>query len=193
MEETAKFFNDEGAKLASEGFHKEAIAYLKKGLDIEPDNSLIWFNLGLSYYALKQKDESRTAMIYSLYYNPADADAWDSLGVILFEMGDFKNSARAYKEALKLEPYVGRIWNNYGSLLFAVSEYKEACRAFESALSLDSDLPDAVFNLKDTYLELGMKDKAEICAGILKQMNYCEDGEEGAEPEKEAACKKNNL
>lgn len=172
MNETADFFNDTGAQLASEGFHAEAIAYLKKGLVLEPHNSLLWFNLGLSYYALKQQNESKNAFFQAVQCNPADADAWDSLGVILCDMGEQEAAEKAYKQAVMLEPYTGRIWNNYGTLLFNMSQYDEARNAFESAITLDPDLGDAVFNLCDTYSKLNMPEKAEKCRLILKDMNY---------------------
>ena len=85
MQESAQFFNDTGVSMSMQGFHNEAIACLKKGLALEPDNSLMWLNLGLSYYAAKRQNDSKFALFQSLKYNPYEADAWDSLGLVLFE------------------------------------------------------------------------------------------------------------
>ena len=88
MQETADFFNDSAVMLAAEGCHSEAIACLRRGLQLEPFSSLMWFNLGLSYYALDDKDNSRYALYEAARCNPFDADIWDTLGVVLHETGE---------------------------------------------------------------------------------------------------------
>jgi len=71
MQETADFFNDSAVMLAAEGCHSEAIACLRRGLQLEPYSSLMWFNLGLSYYALDDKDNSFKAFnTFSLVTSP---------------------------------------------------------------------------------------------------------------------------
>lgn len=174
MQESAQFFNDTGVNLARQGLHNEAIACLKKGLTFEPDNSLIWLNLGLSYYAAKRQADCKYALFQSVKYNPHEPDAWDSLALILYETGDLDRAEIAYESAIMLEPSNGRIWNNYGTLLFNKERYEDARKAFESAVTLQPDLGDAVFNLRDTYLELGDKELAEKCTNILKDIHYKE-------------------
>ena len=115
MEETADFFNDSAVSLAAEGCHTEAIACLRRGLQLEPYNSLMWFNLGLSYYALNEKDNARHALYQAVRCDPFDADIWDTLGVVLHETGEIDASRLAYTKALELEVENGRIWNNYGT------------------------------------------------------------------------------
>ena len=128
----------------------------------------------MSYYAAKRQNDSKFALFQSLKYNPYEADAWDSLGLVLFETGDIDQAERAFESAIKLEPENGRVWNNYGTVLFNKENYRAARRAFESAVTLDPEMGDAVFNLRDTYLELGMNDLAERCNKILKEMDYQE-------------------
>ena len=174
MIESAQFFNDMGVKMAMEGLHNEAIACLKKGLTFELDNGLIWLNLGLSYYAAENQMDCKFALSQSIKYNPEEPDAWDSLGLVLFKLGELDQAERAFERALRLEPSNGKIWNNYGAVLFNKERYKDACKAFESAITLEPDLGDALFNLRDTYLELGNNELAEKCSGILKDIHYKE-------------------
>ncbi|CEM63127.1 tetratricopeptide repeat protein [Treponema phagedenis] len=178
MKETADYLNDFAVTLAAEGLHAEAIACLRKGLRMEPHNSLMWFNLGLSYYALKKKTDCTSALYQAARCDPFDADIWDTLGVILHETGEIEAAQKAYMRALNLESDSGRIWNNYGTLLFNKKEYTEALRSFETAVSLMPDLGDAVFNLRDTYLVLKNDEKAAICTKLLEQMNYPDEEKE---------------
>ena len=170
MQETADFFNDSAVMLAAEGCHSEAIACLRRGLQLEPFSSLMWFNLGLSYYALDDKDNSRHALYEAARCNPFDADIWDTLGVVLHETGEMEASRLAYTKALELETENGRIWNNYGTLLFNEEKYEQARRAFESALTLDPNAEDAIFNLRDTYTMLGNKKLARKCSKIIDRL-----------------------
>ena len=167
MEETADFFNDSAVNFAAEGCHTEAIACLRRGLQLEPYNSLMWFNLALSYYALNEKDNSRHALYQAARCNPFDADFWDTLGVVLHETGEMEASRMAYTKALDLEAENGRIWNNYGTLLFNEEKYEQARHAFESALTLAPDSEDTLFNLRDTYAMLGKKMLAKKCSKML--------------------------
>ncbi len=167
MKETADYFNDLAVHLAADGLHKEAVACFKRGLQLEPKNSLLWFNLGLSYYALHEKEHSCEVLMQAARYNPADADIWDTLGVILHETGELESSRKAYMKALDLEVNNGRIWNNYGTLLFNEEKYDQARRAFESALTLDPESEDTLFNLRDTYKVLGNEPLAEQCNALL--------------------------
>jgi len=184
MEETADFFNDSAVTLAAEGLHTEAIACLRRGLQLEPYSSLMWFNLGLSYYALNEKDNSRNALYQAIRCDPFDADIWDTLGVVLHETGEIEASQRAYLKALDLEAENGRIWNNYGTLLFNAEKYEQARRAFESALTLAPDSEDTLFNLRDTYTMLGKTMLAKKCShmiDILSVKNTKDNTEKRAE------------
>ncbi|PIE98331.1 MAG: hypothetical protein CR988_03290 [Treponema sp.] len=172
FEETAEYFNDTATALAAEGFHDEAVVCLKKGLLIDPYNGILWFNLGLSYRALHRSIDSVSALTEAAKLSPDDADIWDTLGIVLFEIGSYKEASIAYKQALKLDTFQGRIWNNYGTLLFSQKKYDDARQAFESAIALDPNMGDAVFNLRDTYLELGQSERAKICDKILDDLNY---------------------
>ncbi len=177
MKENADYFNNLAVNLAADGLHDEAVACFRYGLRLEPDNSLLWFNLGLSYYALKDREHSCEVLMQAARYNPWDADIWDTLGVVLHETGKLEASHDAYKKALELETDNGRIWNNYGTLLFNEEKYEQARRAFESALTLDPQSENTLFNLRDTYEILGNTRLAEKCTALLKKAGESEDSE----------------
>ena len=174
MEESADLFNDTAVALAADGCYMEAIAYLRRAVQLEPDNALVWFNLGLNYYALKQKQDARYALMKAAQRNPHDADIWDTLGVVLHEIGETEAAKKAYTAALNLEATNGRIWNNYGTLLFNEQEYQQARYAFESALIFSPDLTDALFNLRDTYTILGNTALEKKCEKMIQSLSLQE-------------------
>ncbi len=167
MEETPSNLNDSAVKLASEGAHNEAIACLRKGLLIDPENGVLWFNLALSYRALGNREAAREALIRAAEDIPNDTDVFDTLGVVLHELGDDAGAERCYDRALDIDPGNGRVWNNFGVLLFGSERFTEARSAFEKSLTLIPDFDDALYNLRDTYEELGRFDEMRTCAAIL--------------------------
>ena len=63
-----------------------------------------------------------------------------------------------------------RIWNTVGVVYFNESDYISASEAFEHAITLNPYYYDAMFNLRDTYEELGNKAGYEECAERLKNL-----------------------
>ena len=49
-------------------------------------------------------------------------------------------------------------------------KYEDAAEAFEMALSIYPNYYDALFNLRDTYLELGNKTGAKECTECMKRL-----------------------
>jgi len=170
MEETPEYLNDRAVMLASEGLHEEAIACLKKGLLLAPSNGILWFNLALSCRALGRRDEARDALLKAARDKPLDVDILDTLGVVLHELGEDASSEECYRNALDIDPGNGRIWNNYGVLQFSQERFAEACASFEKAITLIPDFDDALYNLRDTYEELGRVEDMQKCAAMLERL-----------------------
>lgn len=170
MEETAAFLNDTAVELAASGCHAEAVACLRKALRLESDNGTLWLNLALSSRALGKLDDARQALFQAARANPLDVDVLDSLGVVLHELGEERAAEESYNHALEIEPGNGRVWNNYGVLLFSLSRFREACQSFEKAVTLIPDFNDALYNLRDTYDELGNIAASRKCAAMLERI-----------------------
>ncbi len=167
MEETSAWLNDSAIGFAQEGHHREAIACLRRGLRLDPKNPSLWFNLSLSYRALGNRDEARNALLQAARLNPLDVDILDTLGVVLHELGEDVSAESYYKVALELSPGNGRVWNNYGVLQFSQSRYDEARKSFEKSVALVPDFDDALYNLRDTYEELGKTAEMDKCSAML--------------------------
>lgn len=120
MIENAAWLNDSAISLASDGFHKEAIASLRKALHMEPDNPVLWFNLALSCRALGQRDEARNALLQAARHNPGDVDILDTLAVVLHELGEDSAAEDYYQVALDIAPGM----DGYGITMACFSSVK---------------------------------------------------------------------
>ena len=70
-------------------------------------------------------------------------------------------------EALTRNEMNARIWNTFGVLYFNKNEMDLAAEAFEKAVMINPYYYDALYNLRDTYEEMGNKDGMNLC---IKQM-----------------------
>jgi superkiller protein 3 len=172
MEETPEYLNNSAIALAAEGLHEEAIACLRKALLSDPKNGVLWFNLALSQHALGKREESRESLLRAARETPLDVDVLDTLGVVLHELGEDSSAEECYRNALEINPSNGRVWNNYGVLQFSQERFGEAVKSFETAVTLVPDFDDALYNLRDTYGELGRTEDMEKCAAILVSRGY---------------------
>ena len=134
----------------------------------------MWYNLGITYRDCGDIENSRMALLQAYSLNDCDEELLETLALVSFSLRDYDNAFEYCYECLDLNPINARCWNNLGVFFFSRQEYNEASEAFETALSINSTYYDALFNLRDTYYELGDEKAAKKCDAILKTMNHSE-------------------
>ena len=152
--ETAAYLNDSGIALTEANRPYEAIPLFRKALVMEPENPLLWLNLGIAQQRTGEYGEALESFQRAAYIDDDMADAWGSMGLIYYEMEDFDTAENCYHSALERDPNSPKIWNNLGVLYFSLGSYEEARHCFEEALSLLPMYYDALLNLRDTCREL---------------------------------------
>jgi len=94
----------------------------------------------------------------------------DSLTLVCFALDEMDDAFEYCSENLEINPENPHAWNNLGVLYFARGEYQKAETAFEQAVSLYPHYYDALYNLRDTYAELGNKVGQAECARLMAQL-----------------------
>jgi tetratricopeptide (TPR) repeat protein len=90
---------DEGDALAA----AEALAV---AVELQPESSLYWTNLGWAYYLLGLLDQSESASRTALDFDPAQYVAQYNLGLVLAVTDRLEEAADAYRLALRTDPEV---------------------------------------------------------------------------------------
>ena len=163
MIENAEKLNDQAVKLAQSGSVNEAILCFKRAITLNSKNYLFWFNLGLTFRNSGNLREAKHAIEQSYTLASYDADVIEALAAVCFELGDFEEALDCCYEGIYTFPENSHLWNTIGVVHFNQEEYQEAADNFEHALSLNPYYYDALFNLRDTYIELrNTKGAAEI-------------------------------
>ncbi|MBQ9630303.1 MAG: tetratricopeptide repeat protein [Treponema sp.] len=177
LNETAEKLNNQAIMLASHGQYTEAIACFVRAITIEKDNSLLWFNLGVTYRDSGNLESARDALEKAYDINFVDEEIVEALSLVCYSLGDFDSALMYCTEGLDFNPDNPHLWNTMGVVFFNQSKYDEASEAFEVAVSLNPYYYDALYNLKDTYHELGNKNGEAECQNRLREIkkNRTED------------------
>lgn len=170
MTENPDTLNTQAIELASQGAYVEAIACFKRALTMARDNSLLWYNLGVTYRDAGMPQLSKDALLTAYKINGEDQDIIETLAHTCFLMGEYDEALTFCAQGLELNMRNAHLWNNSGVIFFTQGDYNSACEAFEHAVTIDPNYYDAVFNLRDTYQELGNTAAAAECNARLKNI-----------------------
>lgn len=107
----------------------EAIAVLKKALELEPNNSVAYYNMG-NAYKVHLKDYKSASDCYNkaLELKPNFLEAWDMLGVCRTHLKDYSGAEACHKRCLSIDPNNYKCLINLGTLYY-LSHRLEDCRA----------------------------------------------------------------
>jgi tetratricopeptide (TPR) repeat protein len=150
----ASNLNDSGIALTAANRPYAAIPLLREALGMEPDNPLLWLNLGIAQQKTGDYEEALDCFQRASFIDDNLVEAWGAMALIFYELENFDSAERCYRSALDREPNSPKIWNNLGVLYFSLGSFEDARECFEEALSLLPMYHDALFNLRDTCREL---------------------------------------
>lgn len=173
MKENVTSLNSQAIELASKGDFSEAIACLKRAISLEKYNYLLWFNLGITYRDAGQTKEALYALRQAYKINSEDDEVIEMLAVVCLNLGQFSDALQYCLEGLDLNSQNAHLWNTLGVINFNTNNFDDASTAFEQAVTLNPYYYDALYNLRDTYEELGNKTGYEQCVIQMRsiQMN----------------------
>ncbi|MBR1403885.1 MAG: tetratricopeptide repeat protein [Treponema sp.] len=174
MVENVVTLNTQAIEFASNGQYPEAIACLKRAISLEKHNYLLWYNLGITYRDAGNLREAKRALLRAHEIETDDDEVIETLALICFNQGCNEEALSYCLEGLAKNAQNAHLWNTIGVIYFNTSEFNLACEAFENAVTINSYYYDALFNLRDTYEELGNKVGYEQC---VKQMKNIQLGE----------------
>jgi len=162
--------NNQAIQLSSEGDYDSAIACFKRAIILEQDNYLLWYNLGVTYRDAGEFSNARDALRKAYEMNSTNEDVVEALVTVCLQMERIQEAANIAKKGLQQDEYNSRFWNLLGVTYFQKEKYEEACTCFEDAVSLNPYYKDALFNLRDTYSQLGNKAGEAECAMRLSEL-----------------------
>ncbi len=136
------------------GKSAEAIAELKRGLQLAPNSDEGYVRLGNAYMENGQKDEAIAAYKKAIEVNPYYWGHHIVLGNAYFSIGATEQALAEFKRVTELDPENVRGWDNLGSALQRLGRAEESVPAYQKSIELEptwsnySNLGNTYFNLR---------------------------------------------
>ena len=147
----------------------EAITELKAAIDNEPDNVLLYVNLGMLYDFNKDTDNAIVYYQKAIEKEPGNRNALINLAVLYITRGDAIN-----KKAIDMDV---KTYNKEGAKVEAQAkeEWKKSIALLEKVLEADEKDELALQNLQAVYSKLRDVENAQKYYDLRKEYGYVSD------------------
>ncbi len=137
------------------GNAQQAIDWLLRALDAQPNAHPAVHQLGIAYIAVGRIAEAATQFARATTLAPDYAPARESLARLLFEEGRLEEAADQFGIAMRLLPNSATAHANLGTTLGQLGRYGDALACYERALAIEPQHPDALLNCAQVLVRLG--------------------------------------
>lgn len=94
----------QAVQLRAQARFDEAVQELREAAKLDPENSDLHRELGITFLLAKDWKRARIEMLEAIRHDPGDADAHNGLGYALEKLGDILPALEEYRTATRLEP-----------------------------------------------------------------------------------------
>ena len=144
-------------KKAADAFGKRdwagARAAYREMLEVDPENALVWANLGAVEQQAGKLEVAAECLEKSVRYNPTLVQSWLALGLTYSAKGDKYRAMSAFSRALHEDPLDARAHNHLAIVAKYLGWTDAAEAELQRAIDLNPDYGIAHFNLALMYLE----------------------------------------
>lgn len=139
---------------------EEAIAVLRRVLQLDPRHTLARYNLALVLRRADRLSEAVEELTRAVDVEPRP-EAYYTLGVIYWHQGAVDRATRALRAAITLNPEYAEAYSALGSVLAGRRDWTGALEALRRAIALRPDLPGAHDTLARVLQQQGEGGAAE--------------------------------
>ena len=140
--------------------YEEAVVHCRKAIELDPQDSAPYYNLGNALYKLGKAGDAIEAYREAIKIKPDYLNAHYNLGNVLAEQRHLDDAIALYGKVLELDPRHAGANNNLGTALVLQGKLEQALPKYRTALDIDPDYVDALCNLGYTLSKLGKLDDA---------------------------------
>jgi arylsulfatase A-like enzyme/Tfp pilus assembly protein PilF len=125
----------------------DAIAILKRGLAVKPDDEISIENLARMYRNRGDWAAAMEGYKSALKLDPKNPQNWFQLATLYLDRGRVEEAEKTFRQALAANPDMGAALNGLGVIAWSRGRSDEAERLIRRALELEPDLRTGKFNL----------------------------------------------
>jgi superkiller protein 3 len=138
--------HSEGTKLMLEKEYQKAILFLKKAIELNPEFSEAYYNLGLSYERLGEYKDSIKSLNKAITLSPDDANAYYALGYVYYQKKKYKKAVEAFEHSARLKPDNPFTYSKLGHTYLAWGKVERAREQYQVLKTLNSELADELYD-----------------------------------------------
>lgn len=112
----------QSSQLRAQGRFDEAVKTLRQAMLLDPKNSDLHRELGITFLLGKDWKSARIEMLEAVHHDPQNPDAFNGLGYALEKLGNLKGAADAYRTAMRLDPGDASYSSHYIEILAKMQE-----------------------------------------------------------------------
>ena len=117
----------------------ESIDYWNNLANMNPDQTLLWINLGDAYRQMSRFDEAKSSFQIALSLDPTNVAIQNNLANLYLLSGDTLQAIIRYEAILATDPSLADIWINLGVVHINSGRKTEARKAWVKGLEYDPD------------------------------------------------------
>jgi tetratricopeptide (TPR) repeat protein len=137
-----------------------AISHYKEALKIQPNCSLVLFNLGTAFSDKKEYNEAYLYLTKSIKFNPKRTEARMNLANVASIQGKFDEAVSQYNKILEIHPDNANAHYNLAHVMTAQGKLDEAVSQYEEALRINPRYSNAHYYLGNILLNEGKTKEA---------------------------------
>ena len=147
-----KFFFLKGLISGVKKKHDDAINNFKKAIELNPNESVFYFNLSIAYNSIGNHSESINFSKKTISLKPKNFNAWLNYGNSLRALNRFHESIECYEKALQIQSNFENAKINMALSLIDIGKENKAINILNSILSKNINNIPALTTLALSYL-----------------------------------------
>jgi tetratricopeptide (TPR) repeat protein len=149
----AKRINNSGVVAYHNGHYEKALELFERCVEIDPEFTEGYNNLGLAYTELNEENKATNAFKKAIELNPDLAVTYNNLGYVFYRLGSLEEAVDMYKEAIGRSKDSSSAYTNLGNAYYKLDRIEEAIEAWKRAVEIDPGNEKARRNLKRFHAE----------------------------------------
>jgi len=153
---------------------QNGIVLCSQALEVDPNNYIMHYNLGISYQRHDRLDEAIDSYRQALKIRPLYNDALNNLAVALSLQNKNSEAIKYLDVLLQIQPDHYEAHNNLGCILRGQDRLEEAINQYEQAIKIKPDYLEARCNLGNLLQSMGKTSQAinQYNQALWIQPNY---------------------
>lgn len=127
--------------------YQDSLYYIRKAINISPDDPELFNNLGNTLRELKNFKDAKISYNQAIKLNQNYSDAYYNLAILYEELNNLEKAEFYYNFAISLNPNLAQAYNNLGNILIKQKKFVKAEYNYNKAIYLNPGLAETYNNL----------------------------------------------